>query len=118
MTPGWNGAVVVRIETPRGVHAAATSARGLPWPSTLPPLAVGEWCAVSISGAHGRSAEAAYLRASPVDAGLDPDFLSVGLPALACLRGGPDLVVATLRAGLVRMPDFRASATMTRARER
>src|SRR5687767_14726203 len=65
-TPGWLGPVEVRIETRGRWHAAVTSARALSWPPALPPLPIGEWCSVSISGAHGRSAEAAYLRVAPL----------------------------------------------------
>ena len=119
-TPGWLGPVEVRIETPRGCHATVTPARGIPWPQALPPLRVGDWCAVTIKGPHGRTAEAACVRVPlpKLEAGMgEPDFLDLGLPALAILRGGADLPVASLRAGVTEVPERGASATMARARE-
>jgi hypothetical protein len=119
-TPGWLGPVEVLIETPRGRHATVTPARGIPWPQALPPLRVGDWCAVTIRGPHGRRAEAAYLRVPlpRLEAGMgEPDFLELGLPALAILRGGAELPVASLRAGVTEVPERGPSATMARARE-
>lgn len=119
-TPGWLGPVEVRIETPRGCHATVTPARGIPWPQALPPLRIGDWCAVTITGPHGRSAEASYVRVPlpKLEAGMwEPDLLDLGLPAVAILRGGADLPVATLRAGVTQVPERGPSATMARARE-
>jgi hypothetical protein len=120
-TPGWLGSVEIRVETRTGVHAAVTTARSLPWPAALAPLEPGDWCAVTVSGAHGRSAEAACLRAAIVPGADSPDSggaLSVGLPSAACLEGGPDLGAALLRSGVDRLPASGASATMSRDRGR
>jgi hypothetical protein len=118
LTPGWLGAVEVRVETPRGVHAAVTAARSLPWPAALPPLRIGEWCSVTIRGPHGGAAEATFLRVrSPAPGRSDPDWLGLGLPAAACLRGGPEGRAACLRAGVCGVPEWGPSANMPRARE-
>jgi hypothetical protein len=121
VTPGWSGHVEVRVETPRGVHTTVTRGRSLSWPRELRPLATGAWCAVTVSGCGGRMATATALRVPPPRDGAREsaaDFLSVGLPAAACLDGGPHLGAALLRAGLERLTAPRRSDTMARARER
>lgn len=65
-TPGWLGPAEVTIETPRARTVSTTSNRSLPWPESLGPLEVGEWCAVSVSGPLGTAASAAFLRCAPV----------------------------------------------------
>jgi hypothetical protein len=95
-TPGWLGSVEVTLEAPGRTFVCVTEERSLPWPEQLRPLAVGEWCAVMVAGARGRSAEAAYLRIA-----LTPEN------SLFEAYGGPTI-----------LPDSATSGTMPRARER
>jgi hypothetical protein len=95
MTPGWLGAVEVTIEAPGRTSVSVTTERSVAWPEALRPLAIGEWCAVTIAGAGLRGAESAYLRIAP--------------EAENSLPGASG--------GLGPLPDSPPSDTMPRARE-
>jgi hypothetical protein len=65
-TPGWLGPVEVTIETRERSTVVTTANRTLPWPVDLGVLAVGDWCAVTVSGPLGKAASTAFLRCAPV----------------------------------------------------
>jgi hypothetical protein len=95
-TPGWLGAVEVTIEAPGRTFVCVTAERSLAWPAQLRPLAIGEWCAVTVAGPRGRGAEAAGIRVAS-----RPENSPIQAPGRA-----------------QAVPESGGSGTMPRARER